>query len=114
MRRGSPLQKAPSKPRKALPRLGRKGKEWEATRARLKVRFKRAGIVTCEVRGENCWGANALTFCHTRKRRNIVTTSQLEEVCLGCIECHNALELLPEAEMGRKIKAIIDSRETPV
>lgn len=111
MRRASPLRaKAPSKPRKALPRLGRKGKEWETTRARLKVRFAAVGITRCEMCGRD----DTLGFAHRLKRRNITTLKELETVALLCAEHHDSLEIRPEHVMGAVIDGIIDSRETPI
>lgn len=115
MRRASPLRQdarqRPSAPRKAsIPKLGRKGKEWAATRAKLKVRFQRAGVTRCE----HCGTDNGLGFAHRRKRRNITTQAELETVALLCNEFHDWLEALPEEKMGRSIDAIIAARETPV
>lgn len=116
MRRGSPLRQdaryAPSKPRKAaLPRLGKKGLVWEATRKRLKVRFEAAGITRCEV----CGSGWALGFAHRKKRANITTQEELEIVALLCNSpCHDALEILPESEMGERVDALIAARERSV
>lgn len=93
---------------------GKKTREWESVRAKLKVRFERAGITTCEVRAEGCWRDDGLGFMHTLKRRNIVTPQQLEEVALGCNHCHDIFELMPEAIMGDRIRAIISNRLKPV
>ncbi len=100
-----------SKPRKAgLPKLGRKGREWAATRARLKVQFEAAGIMRCEI----CGGRFALGFAHRKKRRNVTTQAELEIVALLCNADHTALEMLPEAEMGERIDAIIASRPVAI
>ncbi len=115
MRRASPLRQdahqCPSKPRKAaLPKMGRKGREWAATRARLKVRFAAAGITRCE----GCGSDFALGFAHRKKRRNITTQEELEIAALLCATDHDALEILPESEMGKRIDAIIAARPIPV
>lgn len=115
MWRGSPLRQdaryAPPKLRKAaLPRLGKKGLLWEATRKRLKVRFEAAGITRCEI----CGNGYALGFAHRFKRRNITTQTELETCALLCNEHHDELEILPESEMGKRVDALIAARERSV
>ncbi len=115
MKRGPWLRqdarKPASAPRKAaLPKLGRKGALWAATRNRLKVRFAAAGITRCE----HCGTDNNLGFAHRLKRRNITTQAELETVALICNEFHDQIEALPEAAMGAMVNLIIDARETPV
>lgn len=102
---------APSKPRKAaLTRLGKKGLAWEATRKRLKVRFEAAGITRCEA----CGSGFNLGFAHRFKRRNITTQTELETCALLCNSCHDAIEILPESEMGKRVDALIAARERSV
>lgn len=111
MRRGSPLRAgAPQKPRKALPRLGKRGKEWEACKRKLKVRFERAGITSCEL----CGSAFALGFSHSLPRRYITTSKQLEEVALLCAGCHLVTDSHGHKVQFDTVLRIIDSRETAV
>lgn len=106
------MKRTPLQRKTALRRVGKKTSEWDSLRAKLKVRFERAGITTCEVRLPNCWRDNGLGFLHRLKRRNVTTPGELERVALGCNRCHDALEILPEMEMARRIDTIIDARET--
>lgn len=94
-----------------MPKLGLKGLQWAATRKKLKVRFEAAGITHCEM----CGSSFALGFAHRKKRANITTQEELEIVALLCNSpCHDAIEILPESEMGKQVDAIIASRENSV
>ena len=94
--------------KRPMRKAGKKTVAWSETRAQLKPRFLIAGITTCELKYDGCWRDNALSFCHSRKRRNITTQEQLEEVILGCTPCHDRLEVNPEME--RIVKEIINAR----
>lgn len=100
--------------RKPLPKKGKKMKKWEKTRDSLKDAFKRAGITTCELRFRYCWVDNALGFAHSKKRRNITTNEELQEVILACNTCHNRIERKPEAEMGAIVRGVINARNIAV
>lgn len=91
--------------------IGKKGQAWIDCRAELKVDFKAAGITTCEIRGPGCTPGNFLGFAHTRKRRNV---TDLRRCALLCNHCHAGVEILPEAEMERRLEAIIAHRRRPV
>lgn len=88
---------------------GRKTREWDAERARLKKRFETAGITTCELRRVGCACHNFLGFAHAKKRR-MLTKGDLGVVVLACNYCHDQIEVLPHAEMERIIMAIISAR----
>ncbi len=90
-------------------RRGKKVKAWDSARARLKVKFQAAGIMTCELRYAGCAFDNYLSFAHSKKRRNI-QGDELNEVALLCIPCHEYAERLPEAEMTTLIRSIINAR----
>lgn len=96
--------------RTQIRRKGKKGNEWDRARAELKSRFQRAGITTCEARLEGCWRDNTLGFMHRFKRRNIATPEELRTCALGCQSCHEQFEILPEAEMAKRIDQIIRRR----
>lgn len=96
-----------------MKRAGKRTKEWEATRAKLKVRFERVGITVCELGYPGCWRDNGLTFAHSKKRRNI-GPGELEEACLACIVCHDAIEILPEEEMTTIVRGVISRRKKAV
>lgn len=90
---------------------GKKTKEWDALRARIKPLFERAGITTCELRLPGCWGSQCLGFSHPTKRRFITTGKQLEEVILICSpNCHEKIEVMPHSEMARIVREVIARR----
>lgn len=93
-----------------LKRLGKKGKQWEKVRRDLVPRFKRAGITTCELGYSCCWRDQALGFAHAKKRRNL-GPGELSLVILACNPCHDQIECLPEEEMGKIVRAIIEARQ---
>jgi len=99
--------------RSPLKRLGKKGLAWEKVRRELKVKFQRAGITACEIRGHGCWYDNGLGFAHAKKRRNL-GPGELSVVALACCVCHDRIEILPEQEMAEIVMRIIDSRKAPV
>lgn len=117
MKRTAWVRKWPTTPLKRTPlkARGKKTAAWDATRAALKVVFARAGIVTCELRYQGCWRDNALSFAHSRKRRNIPRGSiLLQEVALCCTACHDKIECLPEAEMAQIVRQTIAARPVTV
>lgn len=95
--------------RSPLKRAGRKTKQWEKERAKLKVRFLVMGITRCELRLRGCWGDNSLGFAHARKRRNL-KPHELGECVLACGPCHDQIEALPESEMAATVRGIIAKR----
>lgn len=92
-----------------LPRIGKKGKAWNEARAQAKTVFKARAIVTCEAGLGGCWRNNGLGFAHLKKRRNL-KDGDLQMIVLLCNPCHDKFEILPEAEMGQRLQAIIDAR----
>ena len=88
---------------------GKKTREWDRLRAKLKIRFAAIHLITCEFRYEGCWKYNGLTFAHIKKRRNL-RPEELEIVALACLNCHNILELMPEKKMTEAIMAVIKKR----
>lgn len=89
--------------------IGKKTREWERVRAKLKPLFQRAGITTCEFRFQGCWHDTALGFAHLRKRRNLLP-GELETVALACGPCHDKLEKMPESMMYMAVAGIIKNR----
>lgn len=103
------------KPRKALPKAGKKVQAWDEIRTKeLKPAFKRAGITKCEAQFGGCYGDNYLGFAHQRKRRHCTTPELMRDVALLCARCHDKLEILPERDMALAIQAIIVTRRVPV
>jgi len=88
---------------------GTKTREWARTRSALKKRFESVGITSCEIRWPQCWRDYALSFAHTRKRRNI-PNGELDRVVLACAACHTAVEGLSEHQMNCVLEGIIAAR----
>ncbi|MBS4027212.1 MAG: hypothetical protein KGZ58_01135 [Ignavibacteriales bacterium] len=87
-------------------RKGRKTTQWERIRRRLKIEFLAKGIVVCET----CGGDFYLTFAHRFKRRFITDETELKQVALLCLNCHDRVERLPHIEMYDRITTIIENR----
>jgi len=103
------------KPRKALPKAGKKVRAWDEIRTKeLKPAFKRAGVVECELRWPGCMKDNYLGFAHSKRRRDITTPEQMREVLICCQNCHDALDLRPHAETEAIVQTIIAARRVPV
>lgn len=89
---------------------GKRTREWERVRAKLKIRFERVGITRCEFRYEGCSGGEALSFAHVDKRR-FLKGIELEQVALACIfNCHRRLEDMPRARMREEVTRVINER----
>ena len=99
--------------RTPIKKLGKKGLAWEKCRRELKVKFERAGITSCEVRGAGCWHDNGLGFMHAKKRRNL-GPGELSIVILACNTCHDLWECGSEAKMEKMVLDIIANRRNPV
>lgn len=93
--------------RSRLRRKGKRGLAWDRTRAKLKVRFERAGLTRCEV----CGTDNALGFSHSKPRRMIATQADLEEVALLCNADHHEADSHGHERQEQIIKYIISKRE---
>jgi hypothetical protein len=83
---------------------------WINARPKLKAKFLRAGITSCEARWVGCWRMRGLTFAHSLKRRHITDSAQMNEVALLCVICHNRTELKGEAKMYVEIRGLIATR----
>lgn len=91
-------------------KAGKRTREWETRRAKLKVRFEAAGITRCEVRYTGCQGNYALSFAHYDKRR-FLKGDQLDVAVLACIfNCHRLLESMPRQGMSAEVHRIIRER----
>ena len=94
--------------RSPLRRKGKRGLAWDRTRAKLKVRFERAGLTRCEV----CGTDNALGFADSKPRRMITTQAEMEEVALLCNADHHEADSHGHENQENVIKFIISKRET--
>lgn len=97
---------------------GKKTRAWDTARAAIKRRFEKVGITTCELRGSSkvkhqCGNDNYLGFAHSKKRRHI-TGDELHEVALLCVNAHEFIERLPEAEMTQIVREIIAARNVRI
>lgn len=91
-------------------RAGKRTREWERTRAKLKPRFERVGITSCEFRYQGCWRDNALSFAHVDKRR-FLSAGELEAVAVACCVCHDRLDnKMSRQEMRREVERVIANR----
>lgn len=88
---------------------GKRTREWERARAKLKIAFEAAGITSCEFRYNGCWVTNGLSFAHVDKRRHL-QPGELYAVALACAVCHSVLESLPRKQMRQTIEKTITKR----
>ena len=89
-------------------KAGKRTKAWTKARAELVEEFGTRGITRCEIRFNGiCWLNNALSFAHTRKRRNVV---DLKRVVLACVPCHQIVEAWAEEKMEAYLEEIIKNR----
>jgi hypothetical protein len=89
---------------------GKRTRQWNSIRAKIKPKFEAAGITRCEFKYSGCFGGVMLSFAHGKKRRNL-TVEELEKlVALACINCHTILELKPEEEMEKAVREVIKKR----
>lgn len=93
-------------------KAGKKVKDWNRCRRKIKKDFIAMGIQYCELRFENCTGDDYLGFAHAKKRRHL-GPDELSVVILACANCHNVIERLPESEMETVVMKVISEREEP-
>jgi hypothetical protein len=84
---------------------GKKVKQWDAIRAKLKVAFAKAGIIRCEV----CGIDNYLGFAH-RFKRSKCSYEELHIVALLCNRDHDIFEAMSHEAMFKEIDSIINRR----
>lgn len=62
----------------------------------LKKLYFSRGIVKCELKYENCWRDNTLSFAHRHKRRWYLSHKDLlwtfNQTILACNSCHHQIE----------------------
>lgn len=95
---------------KEFPKRGKKTREWEKVRAKLKTAFEEAGITRCEIGCTGCWRDDGLGFAHSLKRRDIKTMEQMLECALACNACHDVIEAMPHARMADVVRSVIARR----
>lgn len=87
---------------------GKKTREWDLERARLKKKFYEWGITHCEINLPGCC-REVHGFAHVDKRRNLAP-SELSMVVAACNPCHDKVEIMPD--MREKLTKIINARNT--
>lgn len=102
-------------------KAGRKTLDWNRERAKLKIDFERAGIMTCEFRFDGCKGSIFLGFAHAVKRRflnpkaPIGHPTHIATVALACAQCHDKLDNRMKAvDMERWVLFVIVKRDLHV
>jgi len=107
------------KKKKRFNPIGKKTREWEAAKRILKPAYAEAGIVSCELapvlerRGFDIskhrhWFF--LTWAHGDKRKQLVGDELLTLVVLGCVDCHDFIEVMTRAEMRSIVEEAISRR----
>lgn len=101
---------------------GRKTKEWEATKRKLKPAFEAVGLTYCEVgkylmqipehsaRVEKHRHWFFITWAHGDKRDNLIGDELITLVATACVDCHNYIEKMPREKMREIIEAVIAAR----
>ena len=84
-------------------KTGKKTKEWDNAKRKLKALFADSGITYCET----CGTGFGLSWSHSRKRRHIVG-NELYEVILQCLRCHQKFEADPN--LTDKVREVIEAR----
>ncbi len=107
---GKGLQRAFKAAQRTRLKPGKKTREWERIRRKIKPEFEAQGITSCEFRYPLCQGGYMLSFAHGKKRRNLVGDELEKFVGLACQNCHTLLELKPEKEMERAVRFVILQR----
>jgi len=91
-------------------KAGRRTKEWNKVRAKLKIEFQAMGITHCELGYPGCRRDDWLSFAHGLKRRHL-TGDQLKTLTiLACTVCHDRLERMQEAAMCAVVESVISER----
>lgn len=88
-------------------KTGKKTKQWNRIRAKVKKDFESKGITRCE----KCGSDFGLSFAHRAKRRFIKDEQELSTVALLCIPCHQVIEAKTHEQMFSEITQIIEQRE---
>lgn len=73
-------------------KIGKKTREWNNARRRLKIEYAEKGITTCELMFHNCTHNNYLSFAHRYKRNDPRCEHTFQQTLLACIPCHQIIE----------------------
>lgn len=91
---------------------GKRVKKRIAMNQRLKERHIENGYPqTCELKLGGCLKSWACSWAHSKKGRFIQTDDDWMTAVLACVHCHNAIELLPRAEMEKVVLNTIAARK---
>jgi len=79
--------------------IGRRGREWDSARRRVRARLEALGIRRCEFGFPGCYGDQCLSLAHAVKRREIRRDAEpgspyhIETCALACTPvCHKLLD----------------------
>lgn len=73
-------------------KIGKKTKQWNYARAKLKKEYESKEITTCELRFNGCVFNNFLSFAHRYKRNDPRCIHDFNGTILACIPCHDRIE----------------------
>ena len=86
--------------------IGRRGREWDAARRRVRERLDAAGIRSCEFGFVGCWKTEGLSLAHAVKRRYLQRNAEvgspyhIETCAIACMPvCHKILDEQMSAPM---------------
>ena len=91
-------------------RAGKKVKEWDRVRAKLKKQFQAQGITTCELGYDGCKRDDYLSFAHGRKRRKLEDNELETLTILACQPCHDRIERMAHEGMLAIVQSVISER----
>lgn len=95
--------------------IGRRGREWDTARRKVRTQLAAAGITSCEFRFAGCWGTVGLGLAHCCKRRYLRRDAEpgspyhIETCALACSAvCHRILDeqMSPEMMLEQVLAAI--------
>jgi sugar phosphate isomerase/epimerase len=89
-----------------IPKPPKRLNNWPSTRAKIKKIFEANNITCCE----KCGNRSFLTFAHSKKRADIKTQKDMEEVALLCQACHRDIEFMSHEAMYNIVTRIISER----
>lgn len=100
-----------------MKQIGKRGRAWNAARAKVKAGCVLAGITRCEFGYEHCVSDDQLWFAHACKRRELSrkaergTPEHIETAAVACWPCHRKLdEEMTHSQMRKAVMTAIAKR----
>ena len=84
--------------RSGLKPIGRRGREWDVARRRVRERLEMLGVRGCEFGFAQCTGKYQTSLAHAVNRRFLSrdaepgTPQHIETVAVACCSCHRRLD----------------------